>query len=401
MPLTDIATRKAKPRASQYKLGAGNSLYLLVHPNGSKYWRMKYRFNGKEKTLSFGQYPEISLDKARELAADAKKSIKASIDPMAKSTHSTFESVANEWHDSKALPGTNAKATKWAPVTAGKIKAMLENHLYPHIGKRPIAEIDSDELLTTLQKIESDGKHETANRALQVCGQIFRYAVRKKKTSSDLSVLIRGDLIQTKEKNHAAIKDPKKLGELLRKLENYQGYSTKCALKLIAMLFVRPGELRHAEWAEFDLDASEWRIPDHKMKMKTMHLVPLSTQAVTIIRELQALTGDSNYLFPAISNNDKPMSENTLNNALRRLGYDTQADICAHGFRGTASTILHEQGWPHEAIERQLAHIEGNKVSKAYNHSQHLPKRKEMMQAWSDYLEGLAAGGEVVNIRAA
>jgi integrase len=391
MPLSDIAIRRAKPTDKSFKIADGGGMYLLVHPNGSKYWRLKYRFAGKEKTLALGIYPHISLSVARDKRDEAKKLLANGIDPgerkQAKKVEerqrsaNTFEAVAREWHQKQA--------TKWAPKSSQRILRLLERNIFPAVGNSPIAQITAADFLIALQKIEARGNIETAHRAMQICGRIFRYAIATGRTQADLSLVLKGALTPVKEKHHASITDPKRIKDLLRALDGYSGsFITQQALRLAPLLFVRPGELRHAEWSEINFDTAEWRIAAGKMKMKAVHLVPLSTQALSILRDLQPHTGGGRYVFPGVRTPSRPMSENTVNAALRRLGYDKD-EMTGHGFRSMASTILHEQGWPHEAIERQLSHAERNKISAAYNYAEHLPKRREMMQAWADYLDSL------------
>jgi len=402
MALTDTAVRNAKPTSKPYKLTDGEGLYLLINSAG-KYWRFDYRYLGKRKTLAIGVYPDTSLADARERKNQARKLLANKTDPgEVKQTQkrqakllaaNTFEAVAREWHIKQSA--------KWTAQTASRTISLLERSIFPYIGKTPIAQVTAAELLHTIQKIEKRGNIETAHRAMQTCGQVFRYAIATGRAQADLSLVLKGALIPVVEKHHASITDAKLVGDLLRTLDGYDGaFITKCALKLAPLLFVRPGELRQAEWAEFDLDAGEWRLPANKMKMKAVHIVPLAKQAIEELRELQLHTGAGRYVFPGLRTTDRPMSENTVNAALRRLGYEKD-EMTGHGFRSMASTILHEQGWPHEAIERQLAHAERNKVSAAYNYAEHLPKRREMMQAWADYLDGLKAGAKVINIKQA
>lgn len=401
MPLTDISIRAAKPEAKPYKLADGGGLYVMVHPNGSKYWRLKYRVAGKEKVLAIGKYPSISLGEARERREQAKRLLVNGKDPSevkqaqkleAKQlAANTFEAVAREWH--------KKRVSKWTEKTGNRNIRILERNIFPYIGNSAIANVSSQSLLDALQKMENRGVVDTAHRALQLCGEVFRYAIATGRAQADLSLVLRGALAPTKEKHHASITDPKKIGELLRDLYDYQGaYLTRQALKLAPLLFVRPGELRTAEWEDFDLETAEWRLPAAKMKMRGLHIVPLSRQAVEILRELQLHTDQGKYLFPGVRTTDRPMSENTINAALRRLGY-SKDEMTGHGFRSMASTILHEQGWPHEAIERQLAHAQRNKVAAAYNYAEYLPQRREMMQAWADYLDGLRTGARVMNLR--
>ena len=401
MALTDTAIRNAKPKEKPYKLADEKGLFLLVHPNGGRYWRFKYRFVGKEKLLALGIYPDVSLKEARERRDNARKQVAADIDPgqhrkalkAAKATcaENSFEIVAREWF-AKHSPN-------WAVNHSSKILRRLERDIFPWIGNRPIADITAPELLTVLRRIENRGALETAHRALQNCGQVFRYAVATGRAERDPSGDLRGALPPTKQIHHASITDPKAIGGLLRTIKGYQGsFITKCALQLAPLVFVRPGELRKAEWSEFDLDAAEWRIPAARMKMREQHIVPLSSQAVAILRELYALTGNGRYVFPGARTNERPMSENTINAALRRLGYSGN-EMTGHGFRSMASTILNEQGWYRDAIERQLAHAERNSVRAAYNYAEHLAERRKMMQAWADYLDGLAAGATIMHLK--
>lgn len=403
MPLTDIAVRSAKPTDKQQKLSDSGGLYLLVHPNGSKYWRLKYRVLGKEKVLALGVYPQVSLSDARSKREDAKRLLANGKDPSqvkqeqkanAKSeAANTFESVAREW--------LKKKAAKQVDKTRNRNLRILELNIFKYIGSTPINQVTSKSLLSALQKMEQRGVVDSAHRALQICGEIFRYAIATERAQADLSLVLKGALTPVNEKHHASITDPKGVADLLRAIHSYEGsFLTQQALKLAPLVFVRPGELRHAEWSEIDLEAGEWRIAAHKMKMKAVHIVPLSKQAVTIFKDVQLVNGNGKYVFAGLRSRERPMSENTINAALRRLGYEKE-QMTGHGFRSMASTILHEQGWPHEAIERQLAHAERNKVSAAYNYAEHLPKRREMMQAWADYLDALRLGAKVVNINMA
>ncbi|WP_292994653.1 integrase arm-type DNA-binding domain-containing protein [Nitrosomonas sp.] len=386
--LTDTAIRNAKPRDKFYKVSDSGGLYLLVKSTG-KYWRMDYRFVGKRKTLAIGVYPAVSLVAARKKRDEARELLAKDIDPsltkainkqiVRTAAENTFKAVALEWH---------AKTSKtWAETTATNIKRYLEK------------DISAPELLAVLRKIESRGAHEKAQRCREYAGRVFRYAIATGRAERDPSGDLRGALTPVKVKHHASITDPKAIGALLRSISGFSGsYITRCALQLAPLVFVRPGELRHAEWAEIDFDKPEWRIPGHKMKMKEPHIIPLSAQAVEILQSIHPLTGDGQYIFPSIRSATRPMSENTINAALRRMGYEKD-EMTGHGFRSMASTLLHEHGWPHEAIERQLAHAERNKVVAAYNYAEHLPKRKEMMRWWADYLDELAAGAKVVNFQ--
>ncbi|MCG8096763.1 MAG: tyrosine-type recombinase/integrase [Candidatus Thiodiazotropha taylori] len=396
MPLTDSAIRNAKPKEKNYKLADGGGLYLLVTTKGGKWWRLDYRFQGKRKTLSMGVYPDVSLKSARDRRSAAKTQLADGIDPgeIRKATKASqsdadgFEAVAREWW--------GQREPTWSKTHSSRIILRLEKDVFPWIGHRPIGEISAPELLTVLRRIESRGALETAHRIHQSCGQIFRYAVATGRAQRDPSADLKGALPPTRQKHHASITDPKKIGELLRVIDGYEGsLVTRCALQLASLTFVRPGELRHAEWSEIDLDKAEWRIPPEKMKMRTLHIVPLSTQALAVLKEIKPLTGRGKYVFPGVRTNRRPMSENTVNAALRRLGY-TKEEMTGHGFRSMASTILNEQGWHRDAIERQLAHAERNSVRAAYNYAEHMPERIKMMQWWADHLDKLKTGAEIL-----
>jgi integrase len=396
MSLTDTGIRKAKPSDKPQKLADGGGLYLLLNPNGSRWWRYKFRFEGKEKLLSLGTYPETSLAEARDRHAAARKQLQAGIDPGAhrkaekvagveRATNS-FAVVAEEWL---------AKQQNMSAATLEKARWTFDSLVNPWIGSRPISEIDAPEMLKLLQRIEERGAHETAHRTKQRCGQIFRYAIATGRARHDPTADLRGALTPAKVKHRAAITDPAKMGELLRAIDGYTGgLVVRTALKLAPLLFVRPGELRQAEWKEFDLEVGQWRIPANKMKMRESHIVPLPDQAVSTLQELQPLTGRSQYVFPGERSRQRPMSDAAINAALRRMGFDKDT-MTGHGFRAMASTRLNEMGWSADVIERQLAHAERNKVRAAYNRAQYLTERKNMMQAWADYLDGLRAGNVV------
>lgn len=392
MALTDTKVRSIKSREKSFKLADGKGLFLVVMPNGSKYWRLRYSFGGKEKLLSLGVYPEVTLADARRKDDEARKLLAEDTDPsMAKqlkkraktlAPESSFEFVAHEWHIKFSA--------KWTEDHRLRTLYRLEKDVFPWLGQRPISEITPPELLLVLRRIEKRGAIETAHRIHQICGQVFRYAIATGKTDRDSSADLRGAIPPVKKRHHASIINPKEIGDLLRTINGYNGYLvTKCALQLAPLLFVRPGELRHAEWSEFNFEAAEWRIPASKMKMRTAHIVPLSAQAITIFREVQALTGHAKYVFPSIRNLNRPMSNNAVLAALRRLGY-TKDEMTRHSFRSMASTLLNEQGWNRDAIERQLAHSERNNIRAAYNYAEYLSERKKMMQHWADYLDGLA-----------
>lgn len=396
MPLSDAAIRKAKPTDKPQKLADGGGLYLLLNPNGSKWWRIKYRFDGKEKLLSLGVYPDTGLAEARSKRDAARKQLALGIDPGA---HRKAEKVAGA---ERAANSFAVVAEEWlakqrlAPATMAKARWTLNELVNPWIGNRPISAIDAPEMLKLLQRIEERGAHETAHRTKQRCGQIFRYAIATGRATHDPTVDLRGALTPVAVKHRAAITDPLKMGELLRAIDGYTGsLVVRSALKLAPLLFVRPGELRQAEWSEFDLDSEQWRIPANKMKMREEHIVPLPAQAVAILRELHPLTGRGIYVFPGERSRSRPMSDGTVNAALRRMGFDKDT-MTGHGFRAMASTRLNEMGWAPDVIERQLAHAERNKVRAAYNRAQYLAERKKMIQTWADYLDGLRAGAQVI-----
>lgn len=398
MPLSDTAIRNAKPVDKPRKLADGGGLYIEVAPSGGKWWRFKYRFEGKEKRLSLGVYPDVGLKDAREKHAEARKLLAAGVDPSANKkaakaaqgerAANSFEIVAREWFDKHA--------PNWKENHSSKIIRRLEVDIFPWLGACPVGEITAPDLLAAIRRIESRGALETAHRALANCGQVFRYAVATGRAQRDTAADLRGSLPPVKEKHHASITDPKAIGELLRDIEGYQGaFVTKCALRLAPLVFLRPGELRKAEWVEIDLDKAEWRIPAARMKMNAVHIIPLASQAVAILRELQPLTGSGKYVFPGARSAARPMSENAVLAALRRMDYATD-EMTGHGFRSIASTLLNEQGYNRDAIERQLAHAERDGVRAAYNYAEYLPERKQMMQAWASYLDALKTGAQVI-----
>lgn len=397
MPLSDIKIRNAKagikPDGSQtekpYRLSDERGLYLEVSPSGGKYWRLKYRFDGKEKRLSLGVYPDISLKIARDRRDELRSQIAVGIDPsnarkaekISKSGSDSFEFVAREWH--------TKFQHRWSVDHAERTLTRFEKNVFPWLGSKNINDVTAPELLAVLRRIENRGALDTAHRTHQQCGQVFRYAVATGRAERDPSQDIRGALPPVKSKHHASLTEPKKIAELLRAIDGYAGsFGTACALKLAPLVFVRPKELRSAEWTEFDLDKAEWRIPADKMKMRVLHIVPLSAQALEILKELKPLTGSGKYLFPSIRSASRPMSDNTINGALRRLGF-TKDEMTGHGFRSMASTLLNEQGWNRDAIERQLAHSERDGVRAAYNYAEYLPERQKMMQSWADFLDSI------------
>ena len=400
--LTDLSIKKAKPETKVYKLTDGGGLCLQVEPKGSKYWRLAYRFAGKQKTLALGVYPDVGLADARSRRDDARKLLANNVDPgVAKQaqkavviaqTENSFEAIAREWF--------TRHAPNWKENHSSKIIARLEKDVFPWVGARPIAEISAPTLLASIRRIESRGALETAHRALATCGQVFRYAVATGRAERDPTGDLRGALPPVKKDKHfAAITDPKKVGELLRDIDGYQGsYIVKSAFKLSPLLFVRPGELRKMEWVELDLDKAEWIIPAEKMKMGVTHIVPLAKQAVELLREIQPLTGRGKYVFHGERDHDRPMSDNAIRSALRRMGWAND-EMTPHGFRAMASTILDNMGYKQEWLERQLAHEEPNKIKAAYKRDawrMYLPERTDMMQAWADYLDKLKHGADIL-----
>jgi integrase len=397
MALSDIAIRAARPQKKPYKIADGDGLTLLVNPNSSKWWRLRYRFAGQEKMMSLGIYPEVGLKQARERRSAARRLIADGIDPSAKrqaekvSQDDTFEAIAREW--------LSMQAKKLSPGTLGRERDRLEDFIFPYLGRRPIAQITAPDLLAALRRIEARGIHETAHRTRAVCSRVFRYAIATGRAERDVSADLKGALAPAVTRNFPAITEPTRIGELLRAIEGYSGQvAVHAALRLAPYVFVRPGELRQAEWSEFDLEAAEWRIPALRMKSRETHLVPLASQATGIVRALEPITGGGRYLFPSLRTAARPISNNTINAALRRLGYDKD-QMTGHGFRSMASTCLNEQGWHPDLIELQLAHAERNQVRAAYNKAQRLPERRKMMQAWADYLDVLRTGATVTPIR--
>jgi integrase len=384
--LTEVEIRKLKSAEKPRKLFDGGGLYLLVNPNGSRWWRLKYRVDGKEKLISLGTYPTVSLKDARLRRDEARVQLSKGIDPSLQrrakglAADDTFEAIAREWY--------KKFSHAWVPAHGDRILRRLVRDIFPWLGSKPIATISAPQLLACLRRIESRGAVETAHRALQNCGQVFRYAVATGRAERDPSRDLRGSLPPVKERHHASITEPTAIGALLRAIDGYQGsIVTKSALQLAPLVFVRPVELRTAEWSEIDLDAAEWRIPAGKMKMREKHVVPLSKQAVAILKTLEPVTSKrSIYVFPSVRSVERPMSENTVLAGLRRLGYGI-GEMTGHGFRSMASTLLNEQGWHRDAIERQLAHAERDNVRAAYNYAEHLPERRRMMQAWANYLD--------------
>ena len=401
MALTETKIKTAKPKQNPYKLRDEKGLSLLVTPSGSRLWRLRYRFpkGAKEKMLGLGQWPDTSLAQARDDRDDARRLLGRGIDPSAQrkaekqAGSDTFSAVARELFEQQSRT--------WDPSTLSSARRRFEVYLAPHLGNRPIAEVTAPAALAVLRRIEAKGIYETARRVRELGSRITRYAVITGRCPHDVWASLRGAITSPKVTNFASLRDPKRIGEMLRAIDGYVGQPSVCyALRLAPLVFVRPGELRAARWSEFDLDGAqpEWRIPGERMKMGEQHIVSLSTQAVAILRELHTINGGNELLFQSLRSATRPISDNTLNAALRRMGYSGDEQT-AHGFRSMASTLLNEQGYHPDLIELQLAHAERNKVRGAYNKAQRLPERRKMMQAWADYLDGLRAGANVVPIR--
>jgi integrase len=400
MPLTDTVIRNLQPKDKPFKVFDARGLHILIMPAGGKWWRFKYRFNGKDKQLSLGVYPDVSLKSARKRRDDAREQVADGIDPSAhrkaqKSAQTdraanSFEVVAREWLE-KYSP-------TWAANHSMRIKRRLEKDIFPWLGPRPIAEIKAQELLVTIRRLENRGVLETAHRSLATCSQVFRYAVATGRAERDPSRDLRGALPPVKGEHFAAVTDPKKVGQLLRALEGYEGsLVVQCALKLAPLVFVRPGELRTAQWADINLDAAEWRYT--VSKTGTEHIVPLAKQAVVILRTLQGLTGNGQYVFPSGRSPRRPMSDNAILAAMRRMGI-AKDEMSGHGFRAMARTIMDEVlGIRPDLIEHQLAHAVRDPNGRAYNRTAHLPERRKMMQQWADYLSKLTSGAEVLPLR--
>jgi len=402
VPLTDMQIRTVKPQQREAKLFDGAGLFLLVTPGGGKLWRFKYRFNGKEKKLSLGAYPEISLVAARKKRDEAREQIAQGIDPgeakkeeQAIRERETFEAVAREWMEKFA--------GQWEPTTAERILARLVRDVFPVLGHRPIAEITPPELLAMLRRVEERGVPYTAHRLRGTCGQVFQYAVQSGKVERNPASDLKGALVPVRTTHRAATTEPEDFAPLLRVIVEYQGYPVvRGALRLLPLLFARPGELRTMRWEDVDLKKGEWSYLVNKTK--TPHIVPLAKQAIAILEGLYPFTGPRGYVFPSTRTRERPISNMTMNAALRRMGIDTRTEITGHGFRAVARTILDEVlGFRPDLIEHQLAHAVRDPLGRAYNRTAHLPERRKMMQSWADYLDRLAEGREekIVPIRTA
>jgi integrase len=401
-----MEVEKSKPGSKPQHLFDGKGLFLLVTPSGGKWWRFKYNYDRKSKTISFGTYPEISLADARQRREDARKLLANGVDPSVnrKAVKSakeellanSFEFIAREWHEQQKADNA------WTAEHAVTIMNRMEKDMFPWIGSKPITEVTAKDIRTILDRVKSRGVIETARRCRTISSQVFTYAISTDRAMYDVAASLRKHLPATSKtrKHMAAVTDPKELAPLLRAIDGYQGgFVAKCALRLLPLLFVRPGELRHMEWTEIDLEAAEWNIPGVKMKMKQPHLVPLSSQAVEILTEIKQLTGNGKYVFPSTRSTARCMSDNTINAAFRRMGFDGET-ITGHGFRATARTILDEiLSFRVDFIEHQLAHAVKDPNGRAYNRTAHLAERRKMMQTWADYLDGLKAGAKVIPLR--
>ncbi len=402
MALSDASVRAAKPRATQFKLFDEGGLFLIVRPSGGKLWRLKYRHLGKEQQLSVGVFPDVGLKEARKRRDAAREMIANGLNPSFEKKRAavaalvgaanTFKAVADEFIAKREQEGVKS-------ITADKARWLLAL-LEPALGQRPIAEIEPYELLAVLKKVELSGRHETAKRLLSFSGRVFRFGVATTRARRNIAADLQGALISPTVKHHAAILEPQAVGGLLRAIDGFDGHPlTQWALQLSPHLFVRPGELRQALWAEIDLEGAVWRIPGRRMKMNREHVVPLSTQVIYIFKQIRELTGDEGYVFPSVRTSRRPMSENTLNAALRRMGYGSD-EMTSHGFRSTASTLLNESGkWTTDAIERALAHGDADSVRAAYHRGAHWAERVRMAQWWSNHLDGLREGGRVIPLK--
>lgn len=398
--LTVLAARNAQPREKPYRLAAGKGLYLQVMPNGAKYWRQKYRYLGKAMMIGHGVFPEISLAQARDACDEARKLLASGVDPSSQrkmtkhaqkvQAENNLKAVVTEWYE--------LHKDTWSETYAERVLHSMENDIFPWLGHRPIGSIEPRELLVRLQEIQQRGAKETGHRLRRWLSHVFRYAIVKGVAERDPAADLRGALKPIDQNNFPTLTEPARIGELLRAIDGYSGtYITRAALKLSPLVFTRPGELRFAEWSELDLEKGEWLVPGSRLKLRKAqkkiakpHVVPLSHQAVRILEELKPLTGRGRYVFPGERTATRPLSENTLNAALHRMGF--KGEIVGHGFRHMASTALNEAGWSEDAIERQLAHKDKNVIRGTYNKAQYLEERRTMMQAWADYLDRLRSG---------
>lgn len=401
MALTDIKVKSAKGQGKPYKLSDEKGLHLLVNPGGTKLWRFSYRFLGKQKTLALGAYPDVSLANAREKRDEARKQLANDADPSEvkkaqKASRldraaNSFEVVARRWH--------SKGEAKWSESYSKKVIQMLERDLFPWLGGKPVADMDAPEFLAVARRLEARSLVDAAHRAMQLCGQIMRFAVAEGLVSRDPVVDLRGALQSVKTEHMASTTDPVRVGEILRMIDGFKGsYQVMQALKLAPLVFTRPGELRQAKWKDIDLDSALWSIPAEAMKMREPHLVPLSTQAVAILRDMEPFSGHLEHVFPGGRDPKRPMSDAAINAAMRRLGIDTQNELTGHGFRAMARTILHEQlNYPPDIIEVQLAHKAPGPLGAAYARAKFIEQRTKMMQVWADYLDKLKQGAEIIS----
>lgn len=404
MKLTNTKVKNAKATGKTYKLSDGRGMYLEISPTGRKWWRYKYRIDGKEKKFALGAYPDITLKDAREKLDAARKLVADEIDPVEhrkavkasriESDQNTFEVLVREWH--------SKNIQRWTKDHGQAILKRFEQNIFPWLGKKPISKITPQDLLRVLEKMQERGANETAHRVLQYCSKVCQYAIVTGRLDRDLTIGLKKELSPVQKSNRASITDPEQVAQLLKAMDGYNGFNvTKLALQLAPLVFVRPGELRKAKWSEIDFENAEWNIPAERMKMREPHLVPLSRQAITILKELHLITGNGQYIFPSIRTKTRPMSDNTILGALRRIGYSKE-EMCVHGFRAMARTILDEVlGVRPDFIEHQLAHTVRDPNGRAYNRTAHLAERRKMMQRWADYLDELKAGIKVISLKRA
>lgn len=403
MNLTDLAVRSAKPKDKPYKLTDGDGMFLLVQPNGSKYWRLAYRHLDKQKTLALGVYPDVSLALARQRRAEARGKLILGLDPSEtkKADKRAARLAAGNSFEAVALAWLDERKEYVEPRQHERTLARLQADVFPWLGNRPVTEIDAPEILAVLKRVDSRGARFTAHRIRSEIGRVFLYGIKEGHCRMNPASSLVKAIPPAQTTHFASITDPKKVGEMLRAFDGFSGtFPVLCALKLAPMLFVRPGELRKAEWSQFDFEKAEWRYL--VTKTKTEHLVPLATQAIQILNELKALTGGGQYVFPGARSRQRPMSDAAINAALRRLGYDTRTEITGHGFRAMARTILHEElEQKPEVIEHQLAHTVSDVLGTAYNRTKFIKERRVMMQVWADYLDQLKVGAKVHPLQAA
>ena len=403
MALTDVKAKSAKPEAKAYKLADEKGMYLLIQPTGGRLWRLDYRFDGKRKTLAMGMYPEVSLSDARDRRDEARKQLANNIDPGAvkraqksgrlEQAANSFEVTARRWHEKNS--------GKWSDSYANKTIRVLERDVFPWIGRTPIVDLEAPEFLSVARRIENRGHVDTAHRAIQLAGQIMRFAVAEGLVRRDPTGDLRGALIPVESTHMPSVTDPLRVGEILRMFDAFTGsFQVQCALKLAPLVFTRPGELRKAKWSHINLDEALWSIPAEEMKMREPHLVPLSKQAIEILNDMKPYSWHLEHVFPGGRDPKRPMSDAAVNAAMRRLGIDTQNELTGHGFRAMARTILHERlGYEPDVIEQQLAHKTSGPLGAAYARAKFIDKRTEMMQAWADYIDKLKSSAAITYLR--